>query len=323
MNLRHIRRAGTCGNCDRELDPVSDNFCPNCGQLNNTRKETAFGLVKELIEEFLHLDSKVTGSLGPLLFSPGKLTVDYNSGKRQRYFHPVRLFLTVTIIFFLIQSSFNHGKEKIKSSKLHTSFIYDDEKGYIPDTIDGVNSNIYWDFGGNKTISDDSLNMYVDRFKGNTDLMMDTLHLKKTFITKIIFSQIIKAKHDGFAKVSDYFKHKLPWIIFTLMPVFAFMLALFYYRKKFYFVDHLIFAFHLHTATFVILTVWLLINHLFNIDNDLLLLLIPLYYFMALKKVYNQRWGKTILKGILIGAGYVVSGFIVMIGVGLLLFVMY
>ena len=102
MNLKKISRADHCLNCNTPLSIESDNFCPTCGQLNNTKKETAVGLVKELVEEFLHLDSKVIKSLVPLLFKPGFLTVDYINGKRARYFHPVRMFLIVTVIMFIV-----------------------------------------------------------------------------------------------------------------------------------------------------------------------------------------------------------------------------
>jgi hypothetical protein len=107
MNLRRIVRADKCLNFGHILDPAADNFCSHCGQLNNTKKESAFELIRELVEEFLHVDSKASRSLIPLLTKPGFLTVSYLEGKRARYFHPVRLFLTVTIIMFIVQGIFN------------------------------------------------------------------------------------------------------------------------------------------------------------------------------------------------------------------------
>ena len=117
MNLKKIVRANHCSNCETPLQVESDNFCPTCGQLNNTKKETAFGLVKELVEEFLHLDSKVIKSLVPLLFKPGFLTVDYINGKRARYFHPVRMFLIVIVIMFIVGGFSSNKEDGISKSK--------------------------------------------------------------------------------------------------------------------------------------------------------------------------------------------------------------
>ena len=132
----------------------------------------------------------------------------------------------------------------------------------------------------------------------------------------------IKAKKAGKDKIIDYYKHKLPWLLFSLMPVFAFVLYLFYIRRKIFFVDHLIFAFHLHAATFVIITIQDLITWLTPLNADILSYYIPIYYFISLKKVYGQSIPKTIFKGIGIGFFYLIVGFLVLLLVAGLMFLM-
>lgn len=320
MNLRHIIRDSRCLNCGHSLNEETDNFCQLCGQLNNIKKETAWEMVRELAGDFLHLDSKVTRNLKPLLFYPGKLTLEYIAGRRARYFHPVRLFLTVTVIMFIV-NSFTGTAEKDDHPdpvlRDTTTRIITSQTG---DTVSTV--NLSWRFR-DKSIPNDTLKKFIrDLGITDTDHLLDTLGIEKSFLSRMMFSQVIKSHTQGFDRLSDYYRHKLPWMIFALVPVFAFLLWMIYIRKKIYYSDHLVFAFHLHSATFVIYSLIALLSLL--TDNAwYLLLIIPVYYFLALKNVYAQSWRITIFKGILLGAAYSVTGATVFFAISLLLFLMY
>src|SRR4051812_18977496 len=124
MNPKKVKQSHHCLNCGAVIGEV--NYCPHCGQLNHSGKETAFGLLHELVSDFLHFDNKVIRSLIPLLFKPGQLTIEYNKGRRVRYLHPVRLFLSVTVIMLLATSlSKNHSGniEKDQEPLLKTDSI--------------------------------------------------------------------------------------------------------------------------------------------------------------------------------------------------------
>lgn len=344
MNLKKIVRANHCLNCDTPLNVEADNFCPNCGQVNNTKKETAFGLVKELVGEFLHLDSKVFKSVVPLLFKPGFLTVDYIQGKRARYFHPVRMFLIITVILFIVGGFASKKEDKLEKQQKQTAvsdsssigtnsemlekdstYVFNTEKWSVEKeaiVIDSTdNTNFYWAFGDVK-IPKDTLQRYLDLGITDPAVLMDTFNIEKSFFNTIFFNQAVKSQLAGKEKVFDYYKHKLPWLLFSLMPVFAFVLYLFYIRRKIYFVDHLIHAFHLHTATFVIIIFQDLISLLSPFQTNLFYLYIPVYYFVSLKKVYKQSTSKTILKGIGVGILYFILGITSLLLIAALLFLM-
>jgi Protein of unknown function (DUF3667) len=344
MNLKKIVRASHCLNCETPLNIETDNFCPNCGQVNNTKKETAFGLVKELVEEFLHLDSKVFMSVVPLLFKPGIITVDYIQGKRARYFHPVRMFLIITVLLFIIGGMASKKEDRLEKqqklaaasdsssfvansqlSEKDSTYVFDTEKWSVDreevdtDSID--HTNFYWGFGDVK-IPKDTLQKYLDLGVTDPSVLMDTFKIEKSFFNTLFFNQAVKSQLAGKDKVFDYYKHKFPWLLFSLMPVFAFVLYLFYIRRKIFFVDHLIHAFHLHTATFVIIIFQNLITLLSPIHTNLFYLYIPIYYFISLKRVYKQSTSKTILKGLGIGVLYFILGIVVLLFIAALLFLM-
>lgn len=335
MNLKHIKRSDKCLNCGQSLNPEHDNFCPHCGQVNNVKKETAIGLVKELVEEFLHLDSKVMASLVPLLIKPGFLTRDYTSGRRARYFHPVRMFLTLTVIMFIVTGMVSHRVEQ-EEQQQHTTFtdtaqaeeaandstlIFDTDEGikYEPRSASKDKIGFNWSFG-KVNVNPDTLHNYIERGVTDEEALMDTFGIEKTVFNKFMFSQIVQKQKLGYKDLSSYYKSKLPWLLFSLMPVFAFVLYLLYIRRKIFFVDHLIFAFHLHSALFLIISFSGVLSLISGFDTDWMLFYIPIYYYIAVHSVYGQGWAKTFLKGSIAGFLYAFLGVMVLAFVAVVMF---
>ena len=58
----------------------------------------------DALDSFLNWDTKFLNTVGVLLTRPGKLTNDFNVGRRVRYVHPLRLYLLASIAFFLLLS---------------------------------------------------------------------------------------------------------------------------------------------------------------------------------------------------------------------------
>lgn len=48
----------------------------------------------------MSVDSRLTQSLPALLFRPGLLSKEYLRGRRQRYLDPIRMFITITVLYF-------------------------------------------------------------------------------------------------------------------------------------------------------------------------------------------------------------------------------
>lgn len=91
-----------CENCDYDLDSFFK-YCPNCSQ------KIAFSyrlneLFTHFLSDYFTFDSKIGRSLLPLLTRPGYLTCQFLSGKRESYIQPLRLFIFLSIIFFLFLS---------------------------------------------------------------------------------------------------------------------------------------------------------------------------------------------------------------------------
>ena len=106
--------------------------------------------------------------------------------------------------------------------------------------------------------------------------------------------------------------------MFLLMPLFAFYLYLFFYRKKLYYSEHLIFSIHLHSLAFLILTVWLLCQSFLGFSWFLLCFLpiIMVYLVWTMRVVYQQRMVVILYKSILLGFVYLLTfGFVYLLAV--------
>ena len=88
-----------CKNCDTE---VERNFCPECGQRSVDLERPVLELASELLRELLDIDGRVARTLRALLTQPGVLTSAFLAGQRRRYTSPVRLYLVISLLFFVL-----------------------------------------------------------------------------------------------------------------------------------------------------------------------------------------------------------------------------
>ncbi|MFT5238884.1 MAG: hypothetical protein ACI9M9_002501 [Flavobacteriaceae bacterium] len=96
-------RGAECLNCGHPLD-LSDLYCAYCGQLNTTKQLSLKDFFGEFIGSVFTYDSRLRYTIKDLLFKPGRITYNYVKGQRLKYANPFRFFLSVSIIYFLIQS---------------------------------------------------------------------------------------------------------------------------------------------------------------------------------------------------------------------------
>jgi len=93
-----------CQNCNV---PLAGNFCNQCGQKDADLRRTVWSFLWEVIEDFITLESRFLRTTSLLVFLPGVLTKSYVEGKRARYIPPVRLYLIVSVLFFVALSVTN------------------------------------------------------------------------------------------------------------------------------------------------------------------------------------------------------------------------
>lgn len=61
--------------------------------------------ILDFLGDYFTFDSLIIRSVKPLLFNPGFLTNEFLDGRRVRYIPPLRMFIFISIIFFLVLGS--------------------------------------------------------------------------------------------------------------------------------------------------------------------------------------------------------------------------
>jgi hypothetical protein len=100
----------------------------------------------------------------------------------------------------------------------------------------------------------------------------------------------------------------IPRVLFVLLPVFAMVLALFYWRqrKDFYFVDHLVFSLNMHSFAFATILVAVILARVIagGTVAEIALAAIALYLLLAMKRFYRQGWVWTAVKFVAVSFVY-------------------
>lgn len=308
MSTGKYRKESNCLNCGHH---VEEHFCTHCGQENIEIKEDAIHMISHAIADYFHFESKFFGTIKPLLMQPGYLSKLYVAGKRVSFIHPIRLYIFISIVFFLFMLSSSKSNEaeqeaaqttnttKKKDAFLKIERLEQDLKNRAltsaqRDSIIRVaiaeaneknaehNDFTINDQWVNKT--DTTVNAYENRQKALPANERDNF-LKHYIIRKNL--EIRKYPNAG-EKIKEDIKHNVPKMMFILLPLFALILKLVYYRTKKYYYEHLIYSFHVHSALFLSLLILNALTWFFDLFYDISFLLNTAWFVYALWYIYRS-----------------------------------
>jgi len=163
----------------------------------------------------------------------------------------------------------------------------------------------------------------------NIDESLDSLQQEKTFFNRFTYSRakvINSLITEG--KSQEQFKNQLlsssSIALFILLPFFTLFLKLLYRRRKYTYVDHLVFVFHTQTVFFMLLAIYFLLE-LFGFSPTLRIftVLFLLYLLLAMRKFYQQDYFKTFIKFILLNFTYLLISIFGIVIVGLVSFALF
>ena len=80
-------------------------FCNRCGEKRHVDHDFSLRhYLAEAVETFTHFDSKILRTCWLLVSRPGVLSANYLAGQRVRYVNPLRLFLILSVVYYLSNS---------------------------------------------------------------------------------------------------------------------------------------------------------------------------------------------------------------------------
>ncbi|RNC83174.1 MAG: DUF3667 domain-containing protein [Balneola sp.] len=92
-------KSGSCLNCGTHVD---GNYCSNCGQKFQPTKLPLRLFIRDAVETLFNVDNRWLRTLKDLFLKPGKVTKEYIDGKRAQYLPPLRIYLSISIVYFLL-----------------------------------------------------------------------------------------------------------------------------------------------------------------------------------------------------------------------------
>jgi hypothetical protein len=254
MSHSKIREDKTCLNC-RHV--VEQKFCPNCGQENTDSRKTFHHLFIHFFEDLTHYENAFWKTIKNLLFKPSTLTKEYLSGKRLSYLAPVRLYIFISFITFLLIAMFpSKVSENINKSEkeLNKELAKTNNELNIKKADDK-----YFHLKSMKEI--DSIQKYgKERDKLNASsywIYEKAVHVTERYTKREIIEKFIES-----------FFHNLPKILFIIMPFFAFFLWLFHNKKRWYYFDHGIFTLHYFSFLLLIFLIMFIINKVIDLFGE-------------------------------------------------------
>jgi hypothetical protein len=97
-----VRGAFSTENCLNCGEVLRGQHCSHCGQRAKVRVLSLGTLLRDLLGDLTNFDSRLWRTLKPLAFRPGTLTVEYLQGRRTHYSPPFRMYLILSLAFFLL-----------------------------------------------------------------------------------------------------------------------------------------------------------------------------------------------------------------------------
>lgn len=321
-----------CKNCEQEFQEGFE-FCPHCGQ--KAKDDLTMGvLFYNTISNYFSFDARFFKSFFPLMFRPGFLAKKFVEGKRLQYLHPAQYYLFVSVIFFFIFSfqarEYNQkadkalkkgfenknilGLDSISKKALDTVKVAEltqslkDNRvltGMDKKEIEKLDSIIKKNTNSNKNAN---LNLGYDKVKLDSLIkvgapeteMLKAMGMKDDagFFKRRFYTQMLKFQKNSGGGILQAFFDSLPIALFVLLPIFAFILKLFFWRRG-SFSHHLVFSFYYFSFLFVVMGIVLLANYFWNIPNWIsftVALSTYFYLLIAVKKFYQQGYIVSFLK---------------------------
>lgn len=333
----HHHSAGSshCQNCGT---PLQGPFCHRCGQHDFDVNRSFWHTFLEALESFFHFDTKLFRSLITLLFCPGRLTATFNAGKRSSQMPPFRLYVFVSIFFFLFASM---QSDSPKSGP----FVFNSSDGKGANTALTVNGQDATAKEAWQALTDGTVPQSteteettatkpapekpraVDELRAAAEEFRDT-HAKPSGKGEVSWGSTFEEKGhrldtpEGQQEMLHKFVGALPKLILLCLPFFALYTRVLFRKSKQVYLQHLVLALHFHTFIYL----WLMFEKGWSLLFGLVSptaggwiieagkIWMVLYPLLMLRYVFANAWWKTLGKTLLLTLAYTVTlglGFVI------------
>ena len=320
-----------CENCGAQLD---GHWCAQCGQPAIEYRRSFRYVVADLLHEFLNWDSKFFATIALLILKPWRLTNEFLAGKRVRYVNPLRLYLLASILFFF---AVNYGARELKiepgklSPKDRAEIAADLKKEDLPPAARAKLARFLQESSPSPTPSDEMSTPSPPPAPGNHKqrreygkigerpfAVFDSDAKTSTPFERWIESRAKEKMGENGTKMGLFIAtlfSNLPYMMLCCIPLFALVLKVLYIRRHIFYIDHLIYALHIHSFAYT--GIMLIVLATIGLNRvvpgliagwaiALLWIVFVVQIFLSIRRVYRQGWFFTIFKFLFGGFVYLI-----------------
>jgi Protein of unknown function (DUF3667) len=324
-----------CENCGAQL---TGQYCSQCGQAAIDYRRSFGHVVLDVLNEFLNWDSKFFGTIALLITRPWRLTNEFIEGKRVRHVHPLRLYLLASVVFFFAVNYGAKGirfdPSKIPEEKrAEVAAAVAEKRDQIQKELDKENMSPEerrkaQDILDTLTKPNTTPSPTTSAAPSPTSSSAPAASPSATESNRREYGAIGDRPFvvfDEKDKSTTPFEHwlearakekmgehgtkmglfittlfsNLPYMMLCCIPLFAFVLKVLYVRRRIFYIDHLIYALHIHSFSYIGVMLIVLITMGFDrvLPGALAGWLIALLWitfvvqiFLSIRYVYRQGW---------------------------------
>ena len=323
-----------CENCGQ---PLTGEYCAACGQRHEPHVHTLGHFASEAFETVTHADSRLWRTLGYLLVKPGFLTREFFNGKRARYLPPFRLYIVISLLFFVVAGIGSHVNfededdegpptaEKVETLKKAADKLEAD----LPNTPGiaraatemrrkAAEQQAELDAAGDpaaaaKAPATEKQEVHTSLCEGVTQPGTNATWGRQAWWG--MCQKISKMRGED---LLNAFVHNIPRAMFVFLPLLAAVMKLLYWRPKRFYVEHLLFLVHNHAFVFLAFAIMAVSLRIPVVGEHLGLLATAIwiyviyYIFLAMRVYYEQSRWLTFGKYVAIGFAYISAAAIVL-----------
>ena len=302
-------------------------------------------MLVDVLNEFLNWDSKFFATIGLLIVKPWRLTNEFLAGHRVRYVHPLRLYLLASILFFF---AVNYGARglKFEPGKLGPTdraeleadlkrenlppearekldaFLRESSPPPAPSPSTTAPSPAPLP----STIAPslppapgtDKQRREYGKIGERPFVVFDSDKKSSTPFERWIEARAKEKMGEHGTKMGLFLStlfSNLPYMMLCCIPLFALVLKVLYIRRHVFYIDHLIYALHIHTFAYtgIMLIVLATIGLNRVIPGPIagwiiafLWIAFVVQIFLSIRRVYRQGWFFTVFKFFLGGFVYLI-----------------
>ena len=333
---RNLSGLTHCENCGAQLQ---GHWCGKCGQAAVDYRRSFRHVITDVLDSFLNWDSKFFTTIALLLIKPWRLTNEFLGGKRVRYVNPLRLYLLASILFFFAVNygakglRFEPGKFSPKDraeleadlkkedlppaarEKLEALLRESPSPNFLPPSVaSSATTNVSSPPPAPKTN-----NQKQDYGKiGELPVTVFDERKSTTPFGRWIEARAKEKMGEHGTKMGLFIAtlfSNLPYMMLCCIPLFALVLKILYIRKHIFYIDHLIYALHIHsfayvgTILIVLATVGLNRAASGAIADWIIALLwiaFVVQILLSIRLVYRQSWFVSVFKFLFGGFVYLI-----------------